>query len=155
VKKYCIACWLAAVLALLVLGSGVVPLQAQEKAAAAESVVETYELMEMLFEPQQLALKGALAQEPEDRKAWKKVFLRANSIAELSNLLFIRSTEDYEQTDEWRQMIVASREAAVAVAGTIRTKDYAAAKQHYGTLIESCNACHQKFVTEDPPVVEP
>ncbi len=125
-----------------------------QEAAGPKQVVDTYELMEILFEDPYELMKMALAEEPADRKAWKVVFDNANRLAEASNLLFFRETSDYEAEAEYKAMAAASRDTAIAIKDAVKAQDYAMAKEKFNAMRESCNACHVKYEEDVAPVLE-
>lgn len=145
----------AAVSAALVLG--VSTLHAQDASAPGEgvAVLDTYNLMELLFEPPFTKLKESMATEPADRRAWNAVKDQVGILAEVSNLVALRNELDYEKTEEWDQFAAKSRDAAIALLEPVKASDYAAAKEKYAALVESCNACHTRFEPEVAPKLEP
>ena len=47
--------------------------------------------------------------------------------------------------DQWNELSVAVRERGGDLYQAARGQDYPAARKHYRTMLESCNACHQHF----------
>jgi cytochrome c553 len=141
----------ALVLGAVALGSGAT-LYAQG-AFAAKPVLDTGETMDYFFEHPFEELQTAIATEPADRRAWRGLYKPTMQLAEGTNLLFIRNSEDYESTEDWKKLTVANRDAAMALGEQVKAKDYAAARTAYEGLVASCNACHEKF-NEDAPVFE-
>ena len=117
-------------------------------------VVDTYELMELLFEDPYELIKLAIAEEPADRKTWKQVMDNANRLAEASNLLFFRTTSDYEAEAEYKAMAADSRDKAAAIIEAVKAQDYAMVKERFNAMRESCNACHVKYEEDIAPVLE-
>lgn len=137
---------------------GVSALHAQVAPAAAAqgvAVLDTYTLMELLFDPPQKKLKELMAAQPADRRAWNEVKDQVGVLAEVTNLIALRSELDYEKTDEWDQLAGKSQAAAIALLEPVKASDYAAAKEKYIALVESCNACHTRFEPEVAPKLEP
>jgi hypothetical protein len=138
----------------LALGLSHPALYADHHEGGAVPVVDTHELMELLFEHGIEDLKAAVAEEPTGRKGWSTIYKSANSMAEVTNLLYIRSDEDYTSSEDWKNLTTASREAGVEVAAAAAKQDFALVTTKYNAFVKSCNACHEKFV-DDPPIIEP
>lgn len=144
-----------AVLVAAVVLAGSTVIEAQDAPAPEpKAVVESYELMELLFEHPYKEIKETSATEPADRKGWKSMYDNANRLAEVSNLLFFRDTEDYEKTPEWKTMTVDTRDAALAIIEAVKAKDIAAVQGKVEALRVSCNACHKHFLGDDGPIIE-
>ena len=111
----------------------------------AAQVVETKELMKILFEPQYVLLRDNLKTPPEGRQQLRQVYLAAFTMAELHNLLFTRQGQEYMESGEWRAMAAAGRAEAIRVGEAVKAKDYEGMKAGYAALIQSCNACHNRF----------
>jgi hypothetical protein len=130
-------------------------LYAQAGSAAQVPVVDTHKLMDLLFKAPQKELKELMAEEPTERRAWNKMRDTVSILAEVSNLVLLRDGLEYEKTEEWAELAVQSRDAAIAVLEPIQANDYPAAKEKYLVMIESCNACHTRFEPEVAPKLEP
>lgn len=152
-QKFAVAAALSA--GVVIAGSAAIEAQ-DAPAAEPKAVVDSYELMELLFEHPYAEMKEIAASNPEagNREAWKGMYDKANTLAEVSNLLFFRNAEDYEKTPEWKTMTAATRDAAVEVAAAVRSKDIAAVNGKIEALRVSCNACHTHTLGEDGPVIE-
>jgi len=111
--------------------------------------------MELLFDPFYVDLRNSLKKAPEKRKDWRRVYIAAYSIAELTNLLFSREGEDYMATPEWKKLALESRTAIEEVGAAIRDLDYELTRSRYIAFIETCNNCHSAFELEEPTIVEP
>ena len=129
--------------------------QAQE-ASKAEPValVDTYEIMEMFFEPTFDSLKETVAKEPESRKDWKALYEGAYLLGEAHNLLYFRE-DDYAKEADWANMTTGARDQTVRMAEAVKAQDYAAIKSAWGAIVESCNSCHEKFAPDGPDKFEP
>lgn len=146
---------LGAVVCAVVAGS-VSTLHAQDTPAAqGVPVLDTYTLMELLFQPPQKKLQELMATEPADRRAWNEVKDQVSILAEVSNLVAMRNELDYEKTEEWDELAAKSRDAAIALLEPVKATDFGAAKEKYVALIESCNACHTRFEPEVAPKLVP
>ncbi len=122
---------------------------------AGVAVLDTYHLMELLFKPSQDKLKALMVVEPAERRGWNEIKDQVSVLAEVSNLVTLRNELDYEKTDEWDQMAIASRDAAIALIEPVKATNFAAAKEKYVALIAACNACHTRFEPEVAPKLEP
>lgn len=102
-----------------------------------------HEFMEYVFQPTYRRLKEALASEPADRPAWSRVKADAMILAEGGNLLLMRLPE--EGADDWKRFSLETRAHGGEMYRSAKARDYAATRQHYETMLVSCNACHQQF----------
>ena len=118
-------------------------------------LIDCYELMDILMDPAYEGLKDATEVEPTGRKGWRALYVYSYSLAELANLLFSRTDEDYMGTPEWNELAVEMRERCVAIAEAAKAKDFPAVQKNYELVIQNCNACHQKFEPEDATEVKP
>ena len=118
-------------------------------AAASEDqfapIDDMHHFMEYISQPSYKALKAALAQEPTERSAWRGIKSHAMILAESSALVARRSPPGAtdEQVKQWQQISLDVHKAGQELyksAGKFDT-----AKQHFGTMIEHCNKCHQVF----------
>jgi hypothetical protein len=122
------------------------PTQAAPSAAdgAAEAVEsDMHEFMEYVFQPTYQRLKKTMAEAPSDNAGWKGMKADSLILAEGGNLLLLRKSK--ENTDDWTQHSIAVRDVGGKLYRAAQSKDYAAARQHYETMITNCNACHQQF----------
>ncbi len=123
--------------------------------AGPKQIVKTEELMKLLFDPSYLQLKESIQQKPAKREDWRAIYAAAYRLSEVTNLLLFREGKDYMQTEQWEQLSLQSRNAAVAVGDAVKKLNYEAIRQEYSKLIDTCNQCHRKFEPEDPTEVEP
>jgi len=107
------------------------------------AVDNMHHFMEYVFEPSYKGLKATLAAEPENRKAWKPFKNHALVLAESTTLLAQRGPEEAEKSKQWKQISLDVHKQATALYKS--SGDYDQAKQHYGTMLESCNKCHTVF----------
>lgn len=131
-----------------------------ENAPGAKQVIDTADVMKLLVDPSLEDMKDAMVKEPLQRKQWRAIYIPASRLAEYNNLLFSREGEDeieeeYLRSPEWAEMAVEAREITAALRQASKDKDWRGVQAAYGAMIESCNACHEKFQTEEPTVVEP
>jgi len=108
-----------------------------------EPIDNMHHFMEYVFEPSYKGLKATLAAEPENRKAWKPFKNHALVLAESTTLLAQRGPEEAEKSKQWKQISLDVHKQATALYKS--SGDYDQAKQHYGTMLESCNKCHTVF----------
>lgn len=146
----------ASVMVIAVIAAGGIAQQViwAQEAAAPKQVIDTYEVMELLFEEPYDAINTALEAEPADRAAWKVVYDNSNRLAEVTNLLFFRETEDYEAEAEYKDLAAKSRDAAIAIKEAVRAQDYADAQAKFAAMRESCMACHTKYLGDDAPELD-
>lgn len=123
-----------------------VPPQDPEKNGAIQ-ILTTAELMKNLIDPEYEKLKDAVEVPAEGRKAIRALYIAAFNTAELSNLTFSRTEDDYMATEEWSQEAVRGRTLAVKLANSVRDRaEYPEIKANYLTLVRSCNDCHRLFM---------
>ena len=104
---------------------------------------DMHEFMEYVFQPTYRRLKAAMAEEPADNNAWKAIKADSLILAEGGNLLLFRTPE--EDGDSWDEISVAVRESGAALYTAAREKNYESAREHYTTMLERCNSCHDDF----------
>lgn len=119
-----------------------------------KQVLETYELMDVIVNPAFENLRAVAIKEPEGRKDWKGLYNGSFTIAELMNLLFSRADEDYMAEPDWAQMTAKTRGLAEQMGAAVQDQDYPTAKERYLSMVQSCNACHVRFLGEDEVVIE-
>jgi hypothetical protein len=132
------------------------PVRAEaDSAPEPKQVIDNDELMKLLFDPLYVDLRNGLREEPEGRQEWRRLYIAAYSLAEITNLLFSREGEDYMATPEWDVLVLEARDATEAVGEGIRAMDYELTKANYMSLIETCNKCHTTFEPDNATLVEP
>ena len=102
-----------------------------------------HHFMEYIFEPNYNRLRTSMANEPQDKKAWKAIKGDALTLAECANLLMARGPE--EEADAWRRLSVAVRTHGGELYQAARKSEYRSARKAYETMLKNCNACHQQF----------
>lgn len=102
-----------------------------------------HEFMEYVFQPTYRRLKGAMAEEPSDKKGWKAIKSDSLILAESCNLLFARSPK--ESADDWARHSATSRDDGDALYQAAGKKDFSAASTAWKSMLNNCNACHRQF----------
>lgn len=137
------------------------PVQANENAEPVMEeiqVLKTAELMKIITDPFYEDLKDAMENPPEARADWRALYVATYQLAEITNLFFARTGEDYLEgkEEEWARLTALSRDDLVALGESIKTQsDYEVIKEKYLQVIDSCNKCHEVFDPENAPDVEP
>lgn len=123
---------------------------AADEVVKEKQILETAELMKLLVDPIYEDLKDAIETPPEKRKDWRSLYIAAFSLAELNNLNFSRTGEEYTDNEEWIAFSIKSRDQVVDFAEAVRERpDYAILKEKYLLVMENCNACHAKFAPDE------
>jgi hypothetical protein len=108
-----------------------------------EPIDNMHHFMEYICEPSYKGLKQVMATEPADRKAWKVFKNHALVLAETSALVATRGPEDELKNKEW---IAISADVYRSGKSLYKSSgNYAEAKKHYSTMLDSCNRCHTVF----------
>jgi len=102
-----------------------------------------HEFMEYVFQPTYRRLKGAMAEEPSDKKGWKAIKSDSLILAESCNLLFARLPE--ESAEDWARHSAMSRDEGDALYQAARKKDFDGATKAWKGMLNNCNACHRQF----------
>jgi hypothetical protein len=108
-----------------------------------------HDFMEGVFQGPYKRLKTSMAEEPKDNAGWKAIRSEALILAEGGNLLILRKPGAAKEAEEWVKYSVATRDAGAELFKAAKAKDFAASKKAYGTMLNHCNACHQKFDEEN------
>ena len=154
-KKAVVAFVLVAAVPAFFVG-GARPIGAQgDNPQAPKQILKTFEYMEFLVQPVFEELRETAAKEPEGRKQWKALYRGTFATAELMNLLFSRSDEEYMAEADWPLYSANTRQAAEAMGAAVKEQDFALAKERYLAMVESCNACHSRFMEDDAELLEP
>jgi hypothetical protein len=106
---------------------------------------DMHEFMEYVFQPTYLRLKASMKDEPQDNNAWKAIKSDSLILAEGGNLLLIRLPDDKDEADTWKEHAVSVREFGGQLYRTAKKKDYEASVNHYLSMINRCNSCHDAF----------
>lgn len=108
-----------------------------------EPIDNMHHFMEYICEPSYKGLKQVLATEPADRKAWKAFKNHALVLAESSALVAARGPEDEAENKQWKAISLEVYQSGKSLYKSVG--NYAEAKKHYGTMLDSCNRCHTVF----------
>lgn len=108
-----------------------------------EPIDNMHHFMEYICEPSYKGLKQVLATEPADRKAWKAFKNHALVLAESSALVAARGPEDEAKNKQWKAISLEVYQSGKSLYKSVG--NYAEAKKHYGTMLDSCNRCHTVF----------
>lgn len=138
--------WLLAVAALL-LGAGVAVTQTLPGARVTpklEPIAETKLLMEGLAHTNFRGIERLLRERPQDVQAWTFARGQALLLAETANLLMLRPPRNQGQP-VWFERATELRKAAVALAQTVSTEDFARSRAALVNVANACNRCHQSF----------
>lgn len=114
-------------------------------AKATQTPVEEdlHEFMEYVFQPTYKQLKEAMKSAPTDNNGWLNVKSGSLILAEGGNLLMIRGPQD--DRDKWVDFAIDVRSSGAKMYRAAHEKDFASARDHYVSMLNSCNACHVKF----------
>jgi len=122
-------------------------------------VLDNVDLMDLMLKPAYDALQQAIARPPADRKAWAVVYQQAARLAELENLIFLRTRAGSERQQEWRERAARARDASAAVAAaallglrSAQSADFAPVRAAFPAVAEACTACHRAFAREAPAI---
>jgi len=117
---------------------------AEEASDAAEPVEpDMHEFMEYVFQPTFKRLKPAMAEAPADNAGWKAIKADSLILAEGGNLLLSRQPD--EDAADWVKHSVQVRDFGGQLYRAAKAKDYEAARKHYTSMVQNCNACHHQF----------
>jgi cytochrome c556 len=145
--------------ALLAMARSAAP-QAASTAQAAP-VLENVELMDLMIKPAYDALRHAMAVPPADRKGWADIYQQAARLAELENLLFLRTRSGEARRNEWASDAARARDASAGLASaaalglrSAEPADFERLRAAFPAISEACTACHRAFARE-APVIKP
>lgn len=116
-------------------------------------ILSTHDLMELFNEQVYIYLQEAMAKKPADAEGWTTIEERGLQAAEVMNLVAIREMADKHQA--WLQLVSEAQHAALGLTEAAKTRDFDKTQAAYRTLIQSCNACHQKIAPDEAPQLEP
>jgi cytochrome c556 len=123
------------------------------------AVLENVELMDLMIKPAYDALRQAAEHAPADRKGWAAIYQQAARLAELENLLFIRTRAGQERQTEWASRAALARDASARVASaaalglrSAQTGDFERVRTAFPAIAEACTACHRAFAREAPAI---
>ena len=122
-------------------------------------VLDNVDLMDLMVKPAYDELQRAMAAPPEDRKAWAGLYQKAARLAEIENLLFLRTRAGDARKAEWAAKAGAARQASadVAAAALRALRNTSAADldditRRFPAVADGCNACHRAFAREAPAI---
>lgn len=128
-------------------------------AAQPAPVLDNVDLMDLMVKPAYDDLQRSVAQAPADRKAWAGIYQKAARLAEIENLLFLRTRAGEERKAEWATRAGAARQAsadvaAAALRGLRNTSatDLDELTRRLPAVADGCNACHRAFAREAPTI---
>lgn len=122
----------------------------------AKQVVDVHELMDLLIDPIYEELKDAVEVAPEGRKAWRSLYISSHRLAEVNNLLFSREDDEYTTNKDWLTLSAEARDTTATLAASVKERsEYGPIKANFLNVVQSCNACHERFSEDEPPVIEP
>ena len=128
-------------------------------AAQPAPVLDNVDLMDLMVKPAYDELRQALAKPPADRKAWAALYQNAARLAEIENLLFLRTRAGEERKSEWADRAGAARQASADVAtAALRAlrnasaADFDVVTRRFPAVADGCNACHRAFAREAPMI---
>lgn len=113
----------------------------QDAAEPVES--DMHEFMEYVFQPTFKRLKPVMAAEPTDNQGWKAMKSDSLILAESGNLLLMRPSQD--DAADWMKHSVHVRDFGGQLYRAAQAKDFVAARKHYESMVQQCNACHEQF----------
>jgi hypothetical protein len=123
------------------------------------AILENVDLMDIVMKPAYDDLRQALATRPVDRQAWASLYQRAARLAEIENLLFLRTRPEPARRTEWDAKAAAARQASADLATALlaalrnaRPTDLEAARASWPAVAAGCNACHRAFSREAPAI---
>lgn len=121
-----------------------------------KQIIEIDELMSLLIDPIYEDLKDAIEAPPEGRKAWRSLYISSHTLAESQNLLFSREDDEYTTESDWDTFSAEARDISAMFAASVKQREtYATLKTNFLNVVQSCNACHERFSSNDPPVIAP
>jgi cytochrome c556 len=128
-------------------------------AAQPAPVLDNVDLMDLMVKPAYDELRQAVAKPPSDRKAWAALYQGAARLAEIENLLFLRTRAGAERKAEWDSKAAAARQASADVAAAAlralrntSATDFDDVTRRFPAVADGCNACHRAFAREAPMI---
>jgi cytochrome c556 len=123
------------------------------------AVLENVELMDLMIKPAYDALRQAVERAPADRKGWAAIYQQAARLAELENLLFLRTRAGQSRQPEWASRAALARDASARVTSaaalglrSAQTADFERVRAAFPAIAEACTACHRAFAREAPAI---
>jgi hypothetical protein len=124
-------------------------------------VLENVELMDLMIKPAYEALRQTMSRPPADRKGWADIYQQAARLAELENLLFLRTRAGESRRTEWATAAARARDASARLTSaaalglrSAQPADFDRMRAVFQSIAEGCTACHRAFARE-APVIKP
>ena len=128
-------------------------------AAQPAPVLDNVDLMDLMVKPAYDEVRQATAKPPADRKAWAALYQNAARLAEIENLLFLRTRAGEGRKAEWDAKAAAARQASAEVAAAAlralrnaSAADFDDVTRRFSAVADGCNACHRAFAREAPMI---
>ena len=122
-------------------------------------ILENVDLMDIVVKPAYDDLQQAMATPPADRQAWAAIYQKAARLAEIENLLFLRTRAATERRGEWAERAAQARQASADVAAAAltglratRPDDFDLVRRMFTAVSAGCNASHRTFSREAPAI---
>ena len=122
-------------------------------------ILDNVDLMDLMVKPAYDELQRAIAGRPQDRKAWAALYQNAARLAEIENLLFLRTRAGEGRKTEWDANAAAARQATADVAAAALralrnagATDFDEVTRRFPAVADGCNACHRAFAREAPMI---
>jgi hypothetical protein len=122
-------------------------------------LLDNVDLMDLLVKPAYDELQQAIAQPPADRKSWAALYQKAARLAEIENLLFLRTRAGEQRKQEWAANAARARQASADVAAAAliglrnaRAEQYDVVRGRFPAISEACTGCHRAFSREAPTI---
>jgi len=132
-----------------------------ETTAQPMPVLENVELMDLMIKPAYDVLRQTMEHPPADRKGWAAIYQQAARLAELENLLFLRTRAGESRRTEWASAAGRARDASARLANAAalglrraQAADFERMRGAFPAIADACTACHRAFARE-APVIKP
>ena len=131
----------------------------QLPAAQPAPVLDNTDLMDLMVKPAYDELQQSMARPPADRRAWAALYQRAARLAEIENLLFLRTRAGEGRKSEWDAKAGEARQASAEVAAAalralrnVSAADFEDVSRRFPAVSTGCNSCHRAFAREAPVI---
>ena len=104
---------------------------------------DMHHFMEYVFQPNYKRLKADMTSAPQNADTWKAIKGDSLTLAEGANLLLMRTPD--EGSGPWRRFSAQVRAHGSELYQAARRSDYPASRKAYLLMLQSCNACHERF----------
>jgi hypothetical protein len=112
------------------------------------AVATTADIMAGLVAPSSTVVFRAAADPPREAKDWIALRAQALLLAESGNLLLMGTR--VRDDNEWTRQAAALRDAAEGAAKAAAAKDAMALSEAGEQIYETCEQCHQEYLTQAP-----